>query len=123
MAVHRLRLHLWVSGPQHGTTSNVPTRVGGVPQIPAPKSVDASGVDVTTDRSQTASLGAGSVYDSNIEQCCQMRKPRSQEIGIPVPLLHPSKTTDIDKSEVLSRPLLDHNAFGSSASHGCALRI
>ena len=101
----------WVSCPQHGTSSNVPTHVGGVPQLPVSKSVDSSGRDVTTNRSQTASLGDGSVYDSNIERCCQIQKPRSQEIGIPVLLLHQSKATAIDKSEGLRRPLLDHHAL------------
>ena len=104
LAVHRLRLPLWVS-------SNVPTHEGGVQQIPSSKSVDSSGGDVTTDRRQTASLDVGSFYDSNIERCCQIRKPRSQEIGIPVLLLHQSKPKVIDKSEVLGGPLLDHHAL------------
>ena len=60
---------------------------------------------------QTACLGEGSVYDSNIERCCQIQKPRSQGIRIPVLLLHQSKATAIDMSMVLSRPRLDHNAL------------
>ena len=75
------------------------------------KSVDSSGGEVTTDMRQTACLGEGSVYDSNFERCCQIQKPRSQGISIPVLLLHQSKATAIDMSEVLSRPRLDHNAF------------
>ena len=90
LAVHRTALVGLC--PQHGTSSNVPTHVGVIPQIPASQSVDFSGGDVTTDRSQTASLNERPDHDSNIERCCQIRKPLSQEIGIPVLLLHLSKT-------------------------------
>ena len=111
LAVHRLRLPLRVSDPQHGTSSYVPTHMGGAPQIPASQSVDSIGKDVTTEKKQTASLGEESVYKSNVERCCQIHKPWSQKIGIPVLLLHQSRTTAIDKSEVLRRPLLDHSAL------------
>ena len=73
---------------------------------------DSSGGDVTTDRTHTANLSEISVYDSDIEQCCQIQTLRSQEIGYFVPLLHQTREAAINKSMGLRRPLLDHNAFG-----------